>query len=140
MADLELGQALLSNATWQEHDMPAHVEEAISFIASFHAEASGRAMRGEGAMDSNVGGAYRGPVFALRAYCWCEGDRHPDGCPPNFEFYPRGFKASWYKHLGRGANVNRVPSVRETAAMLVTCIQFIAQAPEDELSEFEGSE
>jgi len=139
VADLELGQALFSNGTWQEHDMPAHVEEAISFIASFHEEASGRGMRGEGAMSYNVGGAYAGPVFALRAYCWCDGDRHPDGCPPNFEFFPRGFSASWYKHLPRGATVNRVLSARETAAMLVACVQFIAQTPPEELDAFEAS-
>jgi hypothetical protein len=54
------------------------------------------------------------PTFSMRAYCWCEGDRHPgktlDGgysCPPNFEFPASGFVLRWYKYAGRGQNANR---------------------------------
>lgn len=48
----------------------------------------------------NNGGKYENDTFALRSYCWCDGNLHKDGCPPNFQY--NDIRISWYKHHQRG--------------------------------------
>lgn len=71
----------------------------------------------------NSGAQYETPVFKVRAYCWCDGELHKDGCPPNFEW--RDFRACWYKHAGRGNSQNRKMKPREAAEMLRECLDSL---------------
>lgn len=54
---------------------------------------------------------------------------HSEGCPPNFEHFPSGFQASWYKHSHRGAECNAVLSVSEWASVLTECLASVAGLP-----------
>lgn len=69
---------------------------------------------------SNAAVSFSNKTFALRDYCWCEGERHPEiprddpedwagdpTCPPNFEHFASGITGTWYKYLGRNTRFSR---------------------------------
>jgi hypothetical protein len=117
----ELGQFLKQNdCHYYELTMEQHVQGAICAI--------GEAIQAKGLCDGNnpagnSGAEFVNEVFALRSYCWCDGDRHMDGCPPNFEC--GDFAASWYKHLLRGASQSREISFDEMEAIRRKCIDSL---------------
>ena len=124
----ELGQMAFSNTPWQRIEMQGHVEEGLCLLASLIMEARGESY---GSLISNSGAdPWEGATFALRSYCWCDGGNvgHEDGCPPNFEHYPSGLIANWYKHVGRGNSQNRALSVREWVNVLGSCIREVSGA------------
>ena len=119
----DLGQMAFSNTPWQQCEMQGHVEEGLCLLASLISEVRGTTY---GSLVSNTGDEpWESAAFAMRAYCWCDGDRHPDGCPPNFEHYDSGLVANWYKHVGRGHSQNRAISVREWVNILGSCIREV---------------
>lgn len=71
----------------------------------------------------------RGAPFELRAYCWCDGGTHADGCPPNFRHAASGFEAYWYKHSGRGESCNQEVSLFEWQKIQRDCEDWIAAQP-----------
>jgi hypothetical protein len=120
----ELGQACFSNGPWQEYPLPRFMERGLMEIAETIAEARGD----EGPLTGNWGGeSWDSEVFAMRAYCWCDGDQpgHEDGCPPNFEHHRSGVTAAWYKHVGRGASVNVNIGRHDWRAIAAACIADI---------------
>lgn len=64
-------------------------------------------------------------VFSMLPYCWCGGDAHPDGCPPNFTW--RNVQISWYKHLGRGTSSNIDLSPDLISELLDDCLASVRE-------------
>jgi hypothetical protein len=119
----ELGQAVFSNSPWGEHETPGYVTEGILLLASFVA-------CGDHAKDptANMGpqADFDNGTFAMRAYCWCDGEAtgHENGCPPNFKY--RAFEARWYKHASRGESCNFVPSYGAWRKAMIACLESLA--------------
>jgi hypothetical protein len=115
----ELGQAIFSNTQWQEIEMEPNVERMLLLL--------GDELKAQGLVVENpcfnVGEQYENTTFAVRSYCWCDGDRHPEGCPANFQW--RDFRAAWYKHVSRGNSQNRSSSNSEVLEMLNECVASI---------------
>ena len=80
---------------------------------------------------TNRGEHYVNDVFALRDFCWCDGQTHPEdadgipACPPNFEHFASGIQGEWYKHLGRDVRFNRKPTAGEALAVLSDCLESL---------------
>lgn len=81
----------------------------------------------EGNPAGNTGAIYEGDKFAIRAFCWCDGDRrgHDPECPPNFEHYATNFRCEWYKHASRGNRQSRSISRTEWASIMADCMHEI---------------
>lgn len=80
----------------------------------------------------NEGSEFENKVFEMRSFCWCDGQRHPDGCPPNFKYKNnKPFEVEWYKYLGRGMETNRDLSADEINVMLNDCLKSL-KGDEDE--------
>lgn len=115
----ELGQMLFSNSRWNQLDTPSYVTEGLGLLGAIISQ-------GRFAYDptGNVGpeADFENDVFAMRAFCWCDGDfaGHEDGCPPNFVC--GDFVAGWYKHSQRGASQNREMPIQEWARMMTACL------------------
>jgi hypothetical protein len=105
--DLELGQMLFTSNT-QILTAPDFIKDGLLLIAQAVKDKAGRKDNNfEGLLTDNSGEPnFENSIFAMRRYCWCDGDLHPDGCPPNFEHYPSGLAVSWYKHARRGVTIN----------------------------------
>lgn len=104
---VELGQLAFSNTPIQSFEA-RWATQGIQLIAS--AVDQSRGGDGDFTMAYNAGGEpFENDWFALRAYCWCDGEAegHEDGCPPNFEFKPTDLEICWYKHAGRGITANQ---------------------------------
>ncbi|MFW6046313.1 MAG: hypothetical protein ACOCP4_00720 [Candidatus Woesearchaeota archaeon] len=43
--------------------------------------------------------------FHMHPYCFCEDDNCPYCSEPNFSYYPINLSVRWYKHLGRGMEI-----------------------------------
>ena len=69
---------------------------------------------------SNSGASFKNGTFELNAYCWCDGEQHPDGCPPNFKC--GDFSAEWYNHVNRGFIQSRRISAQEWGDIIIKCI------------------
>ena len=79
----------------------------------------------------NSGEDFVCPTFEMRAFCWCDGSVHPDGCPVNFLFGSAGFWIAWREYAGREmvANLPKPPGMRWELAV-ATCIRAVdAWAP-----------
>ncbi len=117
----ELGQALFGGP-WEENMTPPYVTSGLDVIAERIAEWRGC----DQLLVANDGEPeFINDVFAMRSYCWCDGESHPAGCPPNFE--SNGYAARWYKHSHRGQSINSVPGVSEWAQILTACLQSIPE-------------
>lgn len=72
---------------------------------------------------NNVGASadYENEVFAMRSYCWCDGEgTHEHGCPPNFEYGE--LRISWYKYVGRGLSMNQEVSPGRWHDIFLACL------------------
>jgi hypothetical protein len=69
----------------------------------------------------NTGAFFENEVFRMSSYCWCEGEAHKDGCPPNFLHKKSGFSVSWYKYLGRGTESDEI-SDKEFRIIMQECL------------------
>lgn len=130
MADLELGQMLLSNNDWHRYDA-YWATDGLHMIAQVIAELRGKNPNdGWTTLTSNSGEEeFVNDVFEMRSYCWCDSGwedyegPHPDGCPPNFIYKPTGMIVTWYKHAGRGATSNKkYPGARTWFEIVKHCI------------------
>ena len=119
----ELGQFIFSNATFGEFQMQHHVKLGIAQISEFLVHT----LPMDHNPTDNSGAYFSNDVFSIRAYCWCDGDEHPKGCPPNFEC--GDFEASWYKHLGRGSSQSRLLSAEEWDSIYRKCIDSLKEKP-----------
>lgn len=117
----ELGQAAFG-APWLEFTMPRFVEAGLRVLGAALADESSSG----GDPCGNTGAIFENDVFAMRAYCWCDGDAHPDGCPANFEHKASGFEASWYKYLGRGGSMSGPIDVGRFEVLLEECHASLA--------------
>jgi hypothetical protein len=120
----ELGQEVFSNSPWHSTPMQHFVESGLGTLGDLVSE-------GEWGNDPtvNTGALFANEVFALRAYCWCDGEAkgHENGCPPNFEFKCEPpFTARWYKHVGRGNSQERPLTVKEWLLILTACVESLA--------------
>lgn len=122
----ELGQWAFSTTPFLEHPVS---ELALAALRAINDEiervmwnlAQDDLYRGPG---SNSGlEAFETDIFVMRPYCWCDGEKHPDGCPPNFQW--RDVQITWYKHLSRGLSANQVLSPDVVAEMLVECLAAV---------------
>ncbi len=114
----ELSQMCYSNTPWQRLEMEHHVEVGLQLLGAL---ISGS--QGDEDPTGNTGACFSNDVFALRAYCWCDGTEHPLGCPPNFKY--KDFEACWYKHVGRGNSQNRAMPLDEWKKVMVDCISSL---------------
>ncbi len=76
---------------------------------------------------SNTGAEVHFPNFTIAAYCWCDGERHPDDCPPNFEYPSRDISVEWYKYLGRETMTNRKIAPKEWAEVQSQCLKEVVE-------------
>lgn len=116
MADLELGQMLLSNTPTQEYDAD-WATDGLNMIAEVIAEYRGSSYGKYGysnrLTDNSGDEEFVNDVFEMRSYCWCDSGwdeyegKHPQGCPPNFLYKPTGMVITWYKHASRGITSNK---------------------------------
>lgn len=127
----ELGQAGFSNTPWQEHECSELAVAALRAIGDEIAcVVSNITQEPTETLTSNYGGdPLVTETFIMRPYCWCEGDTHPDGCPPNFEW--RDVRISWYKHAGRSPSSNTQLTPDMIAAMLTECLEAARGAEPD---------
>lgn len=130
MAELELGQMLLSNNDWHQYDADWAVE-GLNMIAQVIAELRGEDPNGfRTLLTTNSGGEeFVNDVFEMRSYCWCDSGwedyegSHAGGCPPNFLYKPTGLVITWYKHAGRGNTSNKkYPGARTWFEIIKHCI------------------
>jgi hypothetical protein len=127
----ELGQAIFSNTPWGEIEMQEMVEWGIALLGEIVTPLTEPQPNGE-YLDpcANTGTEFENDVFSIRAYCWCDGERHPEGCPPNFE-YREGpsksviFSACWYKYLGRGGSQSRELTPPQWAYIVRRCLESV---------------
>jgi len=72
-----------------------------------------------------------GAPFAMRAYCWCDGEQegHEDECPPNFHHFETGFQAYWYKHSNRGQTCSRKITSSEWMKIQRECEDWVLAQP-----------
>ena len=128
----ELGQLLLSNSETEALEIQSFVSRGLRDLGELIRD---RWLCDVGYHDHGgnpagfEGGDFECETFALRAYCWCDGEEHPGGCPPNFEHFASGFTARWYKHLGRGASQNRSLTQSEWEPIRAECLNEILAAP-----------
>jgi hypothetical protein len=113
----EIGQYAFSGSPWGEWSMSRRVYRFMRDLGEKLADSFGRAPTG------NTGEHFENEVFSMRAYCWCDGDRHPDGCPPNFKC--GDFEVRWYKYLGRGSSMNRNIGAEELAEIERRCMESL---------------
>lgn len=55
--------------------------------------------------ENGYGAEYENDTFMMHPYCWCDRDDCKwcgDERAPNFIYKPTGYKAWWYKWIGRG--------------------------------------
>lgn len=114
---LELGQLVFAGNDLLDHDC-FEAEDGLRVLALLLPNS-------DYPLGSGPYGDYSNEVFALRAYCWCDGERHTDGCPPNFEHYPSGLKINFYKHIGRGMSSNRPFDPEQWKLVLWDCLRSI---------------
>ena len=136
MANLELGQMVLSNNNWHQYDS-YWATDGLNMIAEVIAELRGKehgTYGWDGLLTSNSGAEdYVNDVFEMRSYCWCDAtwEEDPDhphahGCPPNFVYKPTGLIITWYKHANRGATSNKkYPGARTWFEIVNSCIRSI---------------
>ena len=136
MANLELGQMVLSNNDWHRYDAD-WATDGLYMIAQIIAELRGNEYSRYGwsnLLTSNAGEEeYVNDTFEMRTYCWCDTawDENPDhphanGCPPNFLYKPTGMKITWYKHANRGITSNKnYPGARTWFEIVKHCIGSI---------------
>lgn len=115
----ELGQMILSNNQFFVHEA-YWATDGLILLRSVLQES--KVLEWENTYD------YEGKVFAYRNYCWCDGDLHEEGCPPNFEYYSKDIKITWYKHEGRGITANiKEPKAIEWFDIIADCVKEIRE-------------
>lgn len=137
MADLELGQMLFSNARIEEHEVRSYVSGGLHELGERVARSRNDWQFGWGSLTSNSGAdEYVNETFALRAYCWCEGEGdHEEECPPNFEHYSSGVKITWYKHANRGVRASQDLTRTAWKRILEDCLESIGFSEEQALEQ-----
>ena len=130
--NVELGMLAFSNSTIREYGAD-WATSGLNLLAEVIAETryAGQSPLEYGfpLLVSNSGEApFENDVFAMRTYCWCDGEgEHEESCPPNFEYKPTGVQISWYKHAGRGITCNREePSMIRWCEVLSECVASIS--------------
>jgi hypothetical protein len=126
--DIELGQLLFGNQKLMEYDVPDKVLNVLRIIAHRIQDIryDPNAKFHEGALTDNSGAVpFENDVFAMRAYCWCDGERHREGCPPNFEHFGSGLEVNWYKRCGRGTSANQTLPFSKWLSILGECLQSL---------------
>ncbi len=82
----------------------------------------------------DTGASFENHVFALRAYCWCNGDVHGrdpfglDACPANFEFFRGGesvIRGEWFARLGTGTVFTDIPDSVELGSIRDACLRSL---------------
>jgi hypothetical protein len=136
MANLELGQMVLSGNDWHQYDAD-WATDGLNMVAEVIAELRGKEHGRYGwdaLLTSNSGAEeFVNDVFEMRCYCWCdagweENSDHPhaNGCPPNFLYKPTGMIVTWYKHANRGITSNKkYPGARTWFEIIKHCIGSI---------------
>ena len=107
----------------KEIPMEPHVEAGLRQLGARIAARTGTDPTENTGPDS----AFTPQIFRIAGYCWCDGERHPEGCPPNFRH--GAFTCRWYKYLGRSGVQSRPISPDEWRTMLATCLEIIDRQP-----------
>jgi len=120
----ELGQLGFSNTEWQEHKVPELAIAALRALADEIERVEwNRTQEDYSAPTNNSGSHFKTDKFEMNAYCWCDGDAHPKGCPPNFKW--RDVVINWYKYLGRGTSSNTELTPELINTMLEDCLESV---------------
>lgn len=103
---------------------PDYMTAGLELLAEAIGTKRGDWAYGGGDLTSNYGAEpFENDVFALRAFCWCDGEVHPGAdCPPNFEHKPTGLRATWYKHARRSPRVNGVVGLETWRRIEADCL------------------
>jgi hypothetical protein len=117
----------LITGTHLQHAVPDYVEHGVEALTHLVGVYTGRDFEHVPGGNYGADHDFENEVFALRGYCWCDGDNpdHADGCPPNFEC--GAFQLRWYKHLGRGMSANGVPTQEQWRDIMRRCIASLQE-------------
>lgn len=102
----ELGQLAFSNGAIYPHEVSDLGIAALSYLSAEIERVMWNRTQSEYDAPSRAYGEqeFDCPAFVMRRYCFCDGDTHPNGCPPNLEWKSRGVSITWYKHAQRGVS------------------------------------
>lgn len=121
----ELGQAIFGGPT-EEYPCPEYLVGLLGALAQEIERVEwNRTQKPYDAPIHNVGEVYDTDKFHMESYCWCDGEKHSDGCPPNFVYHPTGLRVRWYKYLGRGGSMDRIISTDHAVAMFDDCMTSV---------------
>ncbi len=129
--NVELGMLAFSNGQIRDYDADwatSGLNLLAEVISEYRYKAQKRPEFGWPLLTSNYGEEpFENDVFAMRTYCWCDGEgEHKEACPPNFEYKPTGIQISWYKHAGRGITCNLPkPSMTRWFEVLTECVASV---------------
>ena len=121
----ELGQGCFSNSTMLPVETPGYVTGGLVALGGMIGALRSKDEEEAWSLNpcNNVGpdANFENEVFAMRAYCWCDGEvaGHEEGCPVNFE--TDGLRVSWYKHVRRGTSCDRQITAKEWQVIFVRC-------------------
>lgn len=122
----QLGQLLMSNSPWESEELSEYLEALLQAIGEEieRVEWNNQQQQYESPINNN-GEVYETDRFKMEAYCWCDGDLHKEGCPPNFLYKPNNFRVRWYKYLGRGSSMSRSITEKEAVEMFQDCLESV---------------
>jgi len=121
----ELGQGLFSNSSMLTYEVPPYVTSGLVALGEMIGHSRSKDAEEAWSLDpcNNVGPSanFQNEIFAMRSYCWCDGEveGHDEGCPVNFE--TDDFRVSWYKHVRRGASCDRHLAAKEWQEIFARC-------------------
>ncbi|MDD5191479.1 MAG: hypothetical protein PHE50_10660 [Dehalococcoidales bacterium] len=112
----ELGQACFGQP-WQPLECPTKIQCVLDALQN-----AWHVVSKEDNPFGNTGARYDGKSFKAHAYSWGDDEQE-------FNFAWRDIRVSWYKYLGRGTTINRIPSELEIAEMLRECMAELLVKP-----------
>lgn len=116
----ELGQAAFGQP-YKTYTVPQYVEAAFMMIDNELDRVMWNTTQEEWPSPfQNTGNGYKNDTFEVEAYSWDEEYEQP------YNFKWKDLEVSWYKHMRRGASMNRETSPAEIAEMLVECLESLS--------------
>lgn len=115
----EVGQALFGQS-WQAYPLPEWLESHLCFIEQEMERVMwNRHQREYPSPFRNTGERFENDTFVVEAYSW------DDSTPQPYNFKWCDIEISWYKHVGRGATINRHVAPERGVEMLDACLASI---------------
>lgn len=125
------GEIVATAGSWVESAALASLCAELGTAVVGHPAAPGSRARVLSPPTEDASASFENEVFALRAFCWCDGTVHGrdrDGiaaCPANFEYFEGGrtvLRGEWFKSLGKGTVFTARPFGAELGRIRGACL------------------